>query len=209
MTYKTDQENFWTSNFATGYMERNAHYAANIAARSKLFSEVLERTTGVESLTEFGANIGLNLLALKSVTPDSKLQAIEINPEACKALKEIPKIDVINKSILELAESDLDKADLTYTSGVLIHINPDELNRVYDILYQYSNRYIMVAEYYNPTPVMIPYHGQDNMLFKRDFAGDILDRFPDLKLLDYRFKYHRDNNFPLGDITWFLLEKNK
>ena len=35
----------------------------------------------------------------------------------------------------------------------------------------------------------------------------MLDRFPDLRLLDYGFAYHRDPVFPQDDITWFLLEK--
>jgi spore coat polysaccharide biosynthesis protein SpsF len=44
-------------------------------------------------------------------------------------------------------------------------------------------------------------------LFKRDFAGEMMDRYPDLKLLDYGFVYHRDPAFPDDDITWFLMEK--
>jgi len=44
-------------------------------------------------------------------------------------------------------------------------------------------------------------------LFKRDFAGEMLDRFKDLELLDYGFVYHRDNNFPQDDLNWFLLRK--
>ena len=39
----------------------------------------------------------------------------------------------------------------------------------------------------------------------------MINRFPDLYLVDYGFVYHRDNNFKQDDITWFLLknpEKN-
>lgn len=36
----------------------------------------------------------------------------------------------------------------------------------------------------------------------------MLDMFPDLKLVDYRFIYHRDPVFPRDDSTWFLLEKS-
>jgi hypothetical protein len=46
-------------------------------------------------------------------------------------------------------------------------------------------------------------------LFKRDFAGEMLERYPDLELIDYGFVYKRDNNFPQDDITWFLLKKTK
>ena len=40
-----------------------------------------------------------------------------------------------------------------------------------------------------------------------NFAGEMLDRFRDLRLVDYGFVYHRDVNFPQDDITWFLMEK--
>ena len=79
---------------------------------------------------------------------------------------------------------------------------------VYDRMYAASNRLIAVIEYYNPSPVEIPYRGHQDRLFKRDFAGDLLDRFPDLLLVDYGFQYHRDPNFPVDDLTWFLLEKS-
>ena len=70
-----------------------------------------------------------------------------------------------------------------------------------------SNRYICIAEYYNPTPVEINYRGHQGKLFKRDFAGEILDKFHDLQLLYYGFIYHRDHQFPQDDVNWFLLEK--
>ena len=51
------------------------------------------------------------------------------------------------------------------------------------------------------------YRGFRRRLFKRDFCGELMDRFPDLELLDYGFGYRRDPNFPLDDGTWFLLQK--
>ena len=44
-------------------------------------------------------------------------------------------------------------------------------------------------------------------LYKRDFAGELLDRYPDLRLADYGFAYRRDPKFPQDDINWFLLAK--
>ena len=63
----------------------------------------------------------------------------------------------------------------------------------------------MPAGYYNAQPVAIPYRGHRDRLFKRDWAGELLDRFPRLQLLDYGFIYHRALQFPGDDITWFLL----
>jgi pseudaminic acid biosynthesis-associated methylase len=74
-------------------------------------------------------------------------------------------------------------------------------------MFNASNRYILVAEYFNPSPVAIPYRGHNDRLFKRDFAGEMLDRYYNLELLDYGFAYHRDPLFPQDDITWFMLEK--
>ena len=95
----------------------------------------------------------------------------------------------------------------TLSKGVLIHLAPELLPTAYAQLYALSQRYILIAEYYNPAPVEVSYRGNSGKLFKRDFAGEMLDRYADLHLLDYGFVYHRDPQFPADDITWFLLEK--
>jgi hypothetical protein len=65
--------------------------------------------------------------------------------------------------------------------------------------------YILIDEYYNPYPVSIDYRGEKNKLFKRDFAGELLDKYPDLELIDYGFTYSRDG---WNDNTnWFLMRK--
>ena len=154
---------------------------------------------------EFGANIGNNLLAIENIFPESKLSGIEINENAYKKLVK-NNFTAYLGSVLDF---DIDfKRDLTFTRGLLIHIDPNYLNEVYTKLYNSSKKYICVIEYYNPTPVEVEYRGNKNVLFKRDFAGEILDMYPDVKLVDYGFCYHRDNNFVNGDDTWFLLEKN-
>ena len=51
------------------------------------------------------------------------------------------------------------------------------------------------------------YRGHENVLFKRDFAGELLDKYKNrVLLLDYGFIYHRDT-YPQDDLTWFLMEK--
>ena len=91
---------------------------------------------------------------------------------------------------------------------VLIHINPNMLDVVYEKLHNSSNRYILIAEYYSQAPESIDYRGHSNQLMKRDFAGEMLDKYRDLILVDYGFVYHRDNYFQQDDNNWFLLEKN-
>jgi pseudaminic acid biosynthesis-associated methylase len=137
--------------------------------------------------------------------PAAELAAIEINPEAVAELRTIDGMEVHEGSILEPHAAK--PYDLVLISGVLIHINPDALNQVYDNLHAASARYVLVAEYYNPTPVSVNYRGHSERLFKRDFAGEMLDRFEDLHLVDYGFGYHQDPNFPADDVTSFLLER--
>jgi spore coat polysaccharide biosynthesis protein SpsF len=100
-----------------------------------------------------------------------------------------------------------DQFDVSLIKGVLIHINPEMLPVVYDKLYAAAKKFILVCEYYNPSPVTIKYRGHTDRLFKRDFAGELLKRFPDLSLVDYGFVYKGDTAFPQDDITWFLLGK--
>ena len=204
--YRTEQEEFWAGQFGDGYTERNRG-ARLVASNAALLSRILARTGPIRSAIEFGANIGLNLQALRLIAPDTKLAAVEINSAAVAELRQLGKIETYHKSIMEFSPKR--KYDLALIKGVLIHINPEELHRVYSVLYRSSGRFICVAEYYNPTPVEIPYRGHRERLFKRDFACDLLDRFRDLKLLDYGFVYRGDPVFPQDDITWFLLEKVK
>lgn len=204
MTYKTEQERFWAGEFGDEYLKRN-HEADTIVANIGLFTKVLQQTKNVQSVIEFGANIGMNIEALKSILPHATMSAIEINENAAKILERFSNLNVYHSSILDFIAAST--YDFVLIKGVMIHINPDELQDVYDSLYQASHRYICIAEYYNPTPVEVSYRGHSGKLFKRDFAGEMLDKFSDLQLVDYGFVYHRDNNFPQDDLTWFLLEK--
>ena len=205
--YKTTQENFWFGEFGNEYINRNDGENL-IAGNTALFSKILTNTNSIKSVLEIGSNIGLNLIAIRNLFPSIETSGIEINPTAAEILKKnINKGKVYNQSILDF-QIDYPR-DFVFTKGVLIHLNPDILNQVYQLMYDSSSHYICVAEYYNPKPVEINYRGHTGFLFKRDFAGEIMDKFPDLELVDYGFVYHRDNNFPLDDISWFLMKKGK
>ena len=202
--FSTDQERFWFEEFGNEYTDRNQSKKL-LASNTALFSKILNSTKNVNSVMEIGANVGLNLLALRNLVPDISLSAIEINNYACNALKKLDNIRVYNQSILDFESQD--KYDFVLSKGVLIHLNPEKLQKVYDLMYKLSNKYICVVEYYNPTPVALNYRGHTDRLFKRNFAGEILDKFKDVSLVDYGFAYHRDKYFPQDDVTWFLLEK--
>ncbi len=204
--YKTEQEEFWAGEFGDSYIGRN-NDSILLASKIGWLSKVLSCIPGggLRTCLELGSNTGLNLRALHLLLPKLESTAVEINAKAAAECAKIPGNKVLNESILNLSLETT--FDLTFTSGVLIHINPSELPNVYQSLYQHSQRYILINEYYNPTPVEVTYRGNKDRLFKRDFAGEFMDMFPDVKLLNYGFCYHRDMNFPMDDNTWFLMEK--
>jgi spore coat polysaccharide biosynthesis protein SpsF len=203
--YMTPQEAFWASSFGTEYIGRNDSNEL-LASNLNFFTKALKQAGNITSCLEFGANIGMNLKALQLLYPGIELKGIEINADAAKLLRDlIGHKNVHEGSIIDYHVTD--KVDVSLIKGVLIHINPDMLNAVYENLYQASTRYILVCEYYNPSPVSIPYRGHTDRLYKRDFSGEMLDKYADLTLVDYGFVYHRDTAFPQDDINWFLMEK--
>lgn len=203
--FKTDQEKFWAENFGNEYIERNQG-SQLLASNLNFFVKALAHAGRIASCLEFGANIGMNLRALKLLYPSMELAGIEINAQAALELRTvIGKENVFNGSIFDANTEK--KVELSLIKGVLIHINPEMLQTVYQKLYDASSKFILIAEYYNPSPVTIPYRGHSDRLFKRDFAGEFLEKFSDCRLIDYGFAYHKDPVFPQDDITWFLIKK--
>ncbi len=203
--FKTEQENFWAGDFGDEYIDRNKSIEL-LASNLNFFSKSLKNAGKIYSCIEFGANIGMNLKALKFLYPSIYLEGIEINKSAAESLADlIGYKNVFQGSIFDYKVNK--KFELSLIKGVLIHSDPEKLDIIYEKLYQASNKFILICEYYNPSPVSVLYRGNKGKLFKRDFAGEIMDKYPDLKLVDYGFSYKRDIAFPQDDITWFLLKK--
>ena len=90
---------------------------------------------------------------------------------------------------------------------MLIRIHPDDLLRNMQKMYEMSSSYILMGEYFNRTPVMIEYQGQQNKLFKRDFGKMFLDNFS-VSLVDHGFLWgHIFYSAEFDDITWWLFKK--
>jgi pseudaminic acid biosynthesis-associated methylase len=203
-----EQETFWAGKFGDEYTARNADRKW-IDANIDLFSDALAKAKDVATVLELGCNKGLNLAALEYLDPSMTMTGIDVNGNALRDMVlmfddlKLERPYMHRSTIVEY--NPIATYDLVFTKGVLIHINPDQLESVYDKMYALSNKYILVAEYYNPSPVAIEYRGQYGKLFKRDFAGELIKRHG-LKLVDYGFKYHL-GKFPQDDLCWFLMEK--
>ena len=207
----TPQTALWAGKFGTDYTRRNADPSVgSIQANAMLFGKIMRHTFGVKHVLEFGCGAGLNLASLNGRFPWLYLTGLDVNTEAvAEARKRLdaPQHMVFDGSILDGRPSVGAEQDLVFTKGLLIHIHPRDLERAYETLYQSTRRYILVCEYFSQDPVAIPYRGQPEALWKRDFAGDLLDSYDDLQVVAYGFAWRRDPD-PQDDLNWFLLEKN-
>ena len=191
-------EEFWRGFPGDDYTIRNW---GRLPAQVDFFSKVLKDIT-LDSVIELGAGDGTNLQAIKKLYPEIKGAAVEINEEACSTIDK--RFLIYNKEIIDYESSEI--FDFAFTKGVLIHIPPEQLDEVYSILDWSAQKYVLMAEYYSPKPVEIEYRGRKGFLWKRDFAGEFMDKY-DFELINYGFCYHRDPH-PQDDITWFLMRRS-
>lgn len=197
----TEQEDFWRGEFGDEYVARND--VNSIGGRISFFSRALARAAKVNSVYEVGTNVGLNLDAFKILFPEILTNGCEINQLAQQ--KAVTKgHNVENASVFDAKLAS--QFDLVVANGILIHINPDQLNQLYDFMERASARYILINEYFSPYPVEVNYRGHSDKLFKRDFAKEIINQC-NLKLVDYGFIWRHDPALPGDDTNWFLLEK--
>jgi pseudaminic acid biosynthesis-associated methylase len=205
--FRTEQEAFWAGQFGNDYAARNEDSAGTLAGNLFSFARMLERVQpSPGSMIELGANIGLNLRALKLLLPAAHQAAVEINASAVERLRRDNVADeIFHQSLLEFTPAR--RYDLALIKGVMIHLAPEMLPAVYRKLATCATRHVLIAEYYNRRAEEIVYRGHSGKLFRRDFGGEFMDTCPEFQLVDYGFSYHRDARELQDDLTWFLFER--
>ena len=74
MNFKTEQESFWEGKFGDDYIKRN-NEAIMVESNINFFNLSLKKADDIRTCIEYGANIGLNLKALKNIYPQKLLRA--------------------------------------------------------------------------------------------------------------------------------------
>ena len=194
------QETLWHGDFGREYHLRNLQID-----RTSFWNEIVGflDQDSITSILELGAGQGDNLSALRNLFPEAKLTGVDINPLAVELMRD-RGFEAVEGSLHSVK---LPKADLVFTRGTLIHVQPNYLPRTYADIHAASARYIVVAEYFSPEPREIPYRGKGAALWARDFAGDMLSQFSDLVLVDYGFVYKGAGHDE--SLNWFLMEKKE
>lgn len=205
----TAQLEFWRGDFGDSYIDRNSANMEHLRARVAMWAEIMNVVTGAppKSILEVGSNIGNNLRALRTLS-SARMYALEPNAQARDVLLQDKVVEA--ECALDGFAANIPMADsavdMSFTSGVLIHIHPDNLLSSCREIHRVSAKYIACIEYFSDKPEMIPYRGHDDRLFKRDFGGFWMDNFSDLRLLGYGFQWKRVTG--LDNLTWWIFEKH-
>lgn len=209
---KTNQMNFWESKFGEDYTERNTFsvneldqiYKAQYGVtRTEMFTQFI-KPLNVDRTLEVGCNVGNILINLQSAGMGN-LYGIELQHYAVEKSKERTRgINIIQGSAFDLPFKD-SYFDLVFTSGVLIHISPADIQIAMDEMYRVSSKYIWGFEYYADQHAEIEYHGNEGKMWKSNFASLFLNRFDNLKLVKQE-KYPYITNQNNVD-HMYLLEK--
>jgi len=196
---ETQQLALWRSDFGREYTDRND---VERPARVEVWRHILDGIA-VESALEVGCNIGWNLAYLRQLgVPD--LWGVEPQRYAVERVHaRWPDLAVVPGTAFALPFRDA-WFDLTFTSGVLIHIAGDDLPRALDEIYRCSKRYIVAIEYDHPIEAPLPYRGHAGALWKRNHGAAWMARYPGL----IRLKTGDLGAFQgYDDCTYHLFEK--
>ena len=172
-------------------------------SRSEMNAQFLDSLGKDLKILEVGSNIGNQLLYLHKMG-FMNLYGIDIQHHAIALAKSRTRAaGLLNASAFDIPFKD-GVFDLVFTSGVLIHVRPDQINRVLDEIWRCTNRYIWGFEIYSPEYTNIPYLGYSNMCYKADFSKLFLERFNNLQLIkEAHFEQPESNNHH----RMYLLEK--
>jgi pseudaminic acid biosynthesis-associated methylase len=188
-------ESVWAGKFGDDYTKRNIYgreeldelyinrYGASRTEMNQLFLGDLDRDARI---LEVGCNAG-NQLALLQKMGFTNLHGVEINPDAA----EIARTRVSGSIYSGISASDLslfenNSFDLVFTSGVLIHINPNELLNVMSEVTRVSRKYVWGFEYFSSSHTEVTYRDKSDLLWRDNYAA-MYEVYYGLKLVKEKF----------------------
>lgn len=209
--YETYQSRMWSSDFGKSYTVRNQWTSEQInqifkdrfgVTRLEMNAQLLCGLDRGIRILEVGCNIGLQLEDLRTLGFHN-LYGIDLQQGALDiARQRLGDIQLLQGSGFDIPFKD-DWFDLVFTSTVLVHIAPQDIDRMLGEIHRVSRGHIWGYEFYHaPGYASAPYRGEEGLLWKTDFCGRYLELFPNLEVVDRRrYRYIgqdlEDENFLL------------
>jgi len=160
-------DTFWSGEFGDEYHKRNR---VQIADRMPFWESAMQFDPEIKSALEVGCGPGWNLLAIHQVHPGCEVHGVDVHPPAIEEARQAG-IDahvctaVGISSIFERAS-----VDLVFTSGMLIHVAPEDLEAAMQAIIDVSAKYVLAIEYPADKEEEIEYRGFHGKLWKRPFG---------------------------------------
>jgi pseudaminic acid biosynthesis-associated methylase len=210
----TEQTRRWTGDFGREYTDRNPGTPAEMdelyrrnygMTRTAINHRFLGEIPRSARILEVGCNVGTQLQLLQQMG-FTNLYGIDIQNYALKGAKDrLPEVTFIEGSALAIPYAD-QFFDLVFTSGVLIHIPPEDLPDALAEIHRCAKHWIWGIEYYSLETTEVEYRGHQGLLWKTDYARLYLQQFPGLELvLNDHLRYLGNDNVD----TAFLLRKKE
>jgi len=209
---RTDQEAAWSSKHGFRYV---VHHLGEDWKKTRvpLWTVLLEQMPEVQSVVEFGCNIGANLKALHHLDPSLELAGVEINQFAVDLLR---REGICSAHQGSVATADLGRTfDLVFSRGVLIHIRPDDLPVVFANMERHARKYLIIWETFSETPYHLEAYSEgvaggkpgEGYQFWRDFAGDFIKQFPNWSVVSSGIDRKLGAKPAHGKLVWTLLQR--
>lgn len=120
------------------------------------------------SILDVGSNYGGHLEIMRTLG-FSNLYGVDILDYAIEeAVYTVPEAAFMKADAMNLPFDD-DAFDLVYTSGLLIHIPPDNIGIVMSEICRCASKYVLGFEYYSEEFQRIDYRGERDVLWKADY----------------------------------------
>jgi pseudaminic acid biosynthesis-associated methylase len=188
----------WVGEFGREYTDRNSLTLAELDERfledfgisaHDLFSEMLNGLR-ISSALEVGCNIGSKLALLHDLGI-GRLTGIEpLGYAIDKGKKPYPFVTFKQGTVFDLPFED-ESFDLVFTAGVLIHIEPTELEKAMMEIVRVARRYVLGYEYFATKLEAKVYRGREDLLWKQDFKKAYLKLSSGLRVIHSRRLKHQ------------------
>lgn len=191
---------FWSGDFGTAYTARNrVDWRARIPFWDRLVGKY-----GFRSVYEVGCNAGWNLSAIKHSIHgyNVTLWGEDVNKKAIDQAESAG----LNISLVENKNEEihLPPYELVFTSGVLIHIAPQDLKAFMQRIVDGSCDLVLAIEYEAEQEEEVIYRGHTGKLWRRTYGK--LYQEMGLELIETG-KLGEKDGFDKNGITYWLLRK--
>jgi pseudaminic acid biosynthesis-associated methylase len=214
---RTHQIEFWSGDFGRIYTDRNTtvHEEWNRqylekygVSRLDMNIEFLKDLPKNLRILEVGCNTGQQLEALR-LQGFNNITGIELQLYAIKnARNRAHGVPVLQGTGFEIPFK-TSSFDIVFTSGVLIHIAPEDLPVIMGEMFRCTSRLIWGFEYYADNMIEINYRGNTSVLWKADYASIFMKSFKELTLIKKKlYPYINEKENSNVDCMYLLKKRN-